>query len=70
MREPVDWMWMAKATLPFYGWDLDRVVWQTDVRQIIAIAHLEMGDPGESVWSREKASIERRLLAQKMKDLV
>jgi hypothetical protein len=69
MRNPITWHPLVKAALPYFGNDMAKVVWEADVRQLFAIAHAELGNPGDGVDNRRARAVENQAFVERLKEL-
>jgi len=62
------WHLVNQECLPFFGNDLQRIIWEVDVMQLVAVFHALMGTAGDSVAKRLREKYEQELVAEKLKD--
>ena len=69
MTHTNDWFELARVALPFFGNDLERVLWSVDVRQLVAVMNGTLGDPGDGLHKRLMKRREQELTIKLMKDI-
>lgn len=69
MLNAKDWYLLVRTALPFFGNDAERVIWQADIRQLQAIVHGEMGNPGNGVREQRRKAREQELVIEKLKEV-
>jgi len=63
------WHLINQECLPWFGNDLERIVWEVDVMQLIAITHATLGKPGDSISKRLEQQVEDTLVVDKLRKL-
>jgi len=61
-----DLLVLAKLATPYFGNDINRVLWEADLLQVIALARIELGVPGEDIRHFLAKVRERTLLMDKL----
>ena len=67
-RNFATWHLVNQECLPWFGNDVDRIIWDVDVMQLIAIVHASLGNAGDSINKRLKAKLEEELVVDKLKE--
>ena len=60
---------LAQLGLPWFGHDVNRVLWEVDAGQLCAIAQIELGHPDGGWVSTTRKAAERAAVLAKLKGL-
>jgi len=64
-----DMLLLAKLALPWFGNDINRVLWEVDVRQLCAIANIELGNPDGGWVNTTVKERETQLTIEKLRTM-
>lgn len=62
----IELLHLAKLALPWFGNDVNTILWDVDVRQLCAIARIESGDESGGWVETTRKQVEQSMIREKL----
>ena len=69
IRDPKLWFMVASAVTPYFGHDIHRVLWEADLRQVLAVFHGVYGGVGDCALKAAAKQREQDALLAELKGI-